>query len=93
MTKHDYLNVNLLSFIAITSEVFFICLIAKTWTKETQQALFRSTSGQATTGCPSKIVPRLRGCYGGAIDSIISVFIQLHRSGFNLEFETLFESI
>ena len=33
-------------------------------------------------------------CYcGGAVDSIISVFTQLHRSAFNLKFETLFESI
>ena len=39
------------------------------------------------------IVPRLCSYCGGAVDSIISVFTQLHRSGFNLEFETLFESI
>ena len=40
-----------------------------------------------------KIVPRLNGNFEGAIDAIISVFTQLHRSGFNLEFETLFESV
>ena len=28
-----------------------------------------------------------------AVNSIISVFTQLHRSGFNSEFETLYESI
>ena len=44
-------------------------------------------------GVPKKNVPRLCDCCGGAIDTIISVFIQLHRSGFNLEFETLRESI
>ena len=36
---------------------------------------------------------RLCGYCGAAIDSIISVFTQLHRSGFNLEFETLPESM
>ena len=41
-----------------------------------------------------KIVSRLCGYCGGAVDSIISLFTQLHRSGFNLfEFETLFESV
>ena len=45
------------------------------------------------TGCPKIIVPCLCGYCGGAVDSIISVFTQLHRSGFNLEFQTLFESI
>ena len=44
-------------------------------------------------GCPKKIVPRWCGCCGGAIDSIILVFTQLRRSGFNLEFETLHESV
>ena len=34
------------------------------------------------------IVPRLFGCCGGAVDSIISIFTQLHRSGVVLEFET-----
>ena len=47
----------------------------------------------ASTECPKKIVPRLCGCCEGAVDSVISLFIQLHRSSFNLEFETLFESI
>ena len=37
-----------------------------------------------------KLVPGLCGCCEGAVDSIIS---QLSRSGFNLEFETLHESI
>ena len=36
---------------------------------------------------------RLCGYCGGAANSIISVFTQLHWSGFNLEFENLFESI
>ena len=40
-----------------------------------------------------KFVPRLCGYCGGALDSVISVFVQLHGSSFNLEFETLFESI
>ena len=44
-------------------------------------------------GCPKKIVPRLCSCCGGAVDSIISVFTQLHRTGSNLEFEILLESI
>ena len=33
------------------------------------------------------------GYCGGAVDLIMSVFYQLHRLSFNLEFETLFESI
>ena len=49
-------------------------------------------SAYTVQGVP-KLVPRLCGCYGGAVDSITSVFIQLYRSDFNLEFETLFESI
>ena len=40
-----------------------------------------------------RIVPHLCGCCGGAVYSIISVFTQLHRLGFNLDFETLYESI
>ena len=40
-----------------------------------------------------KIVPQLCGCCKGAVDSIISVLTQLHRPGFNLELDTLFESI
>ena len=39
------------------------------------------------------VVPRLCSCCGGAIDSIILVFTQLHRSGLNVEFETLYDSI
>ena len=42
---------------------------------------------------PKKIVPCLYGYCGGAVDSIISIFTQLHRSGFNLEFEALFEPL
>ena len=38
-------------------------------------------------------VARLCGYCGGAVDLIIPVFTQLHRSGFNLELKTLFESI
>ena len=45
-----------------------------------------------TTGCPKKIVPRLCGCYGVAVGSIISIFTWCYRSGFKLEFETLHES-
>ena len=40
-----------------------------------------------------KILLYLCGCCERAVNSIISAFRQLHRSGFNLEFETLFESI
>ena len=39
-----------------------------------------------TTGCPKRIVPHLCGYCGEAVDSIILIFTQLHRSGFNLEF-------
>ena len=39
------------------------------------------------------IVPHLRGYCGGAVDSVISVLTQLHRQDFNLESETLRESI
>ena len=39
------------------------------------------------------IVLRLCGHCGGDVDSIISDLTQLHEPGFNLEFETLFESI
>ena len=39
------------------------------------------------------ILPHLCGYCGGAVDSIISVFTQLHMSGFNLEFETMYESV
>ena len=46
-----------------------------------------------STGCHEIIVPRLCGCCEGAVGSIISVFTQLHRPGFNLEVDTLFESI
>ena len=38
-------------------------------------------------------MPHLCGYCGGAVDPIISVFNQLHRSSFNLEFENPFESI
>ena len=39
------------------------------------------------------IVRCLSGYCGGAIDLIITIFTQLHRSAFNLEFETVLESI
>ena len=45
------------------------------------------------TGCPKIIVPRLCGCCGGAVDSVISVFTQFHSLGFNVECETLCKSI
>ena len=48
---------------------------------------------QICTGCPKIIMPCLCGYCGGVVDSVISVFTQLRRSGFNLEFQTLFESI
>ena len=41
----------------------------------------------------TKILPRLCGCCGGAVDSIIMAFAQLHRLGFSLEFEALYEPI
>ena len=40
-----------------------------------------------------KILPRLCGFCGGVVDSIILVLRQLHRLGFNLKFETLYESM
>ena len=46
-----------------------------------------------TTGCLKNIVPRLCGYCGRALNSVFSVFTQLYRSSFNLEFETLFETI
>ena len=59
---------------------------------------FRVTSSVRSTlipitRCPNNIVPRLCGCCGGAVDSFISHFTQLHSSGFNLAFETLYETI
>ena len=39
----------------------------------------------------NRVVPRSCGDCGGAVDSIFSVFAQLHRS--SLEFETLLESV
>ena len=36
-----------------------------------------------------KIAPRLRGCCGGTIASMVSVFKQFQRLELNLEFETL----
>ena len=44
---------------------------------------------QLSTGLPKKILPRLYGCCGGAADSIVSIFTQLNRSRFNVEFEIL----
>ena len=44
-------------------------------------------------GVPKKIEPRLCGYCGGAVDTMISRFTFLHRSGFKLEFETSYESI
>ena len=38
-------------------------------------------------------MPCLHGCCGGALDSIDSIFTQLHRSGFNLESETWYKFI
>ena len=43
--------------------------------------------------CPKLIVALLCAYCVGAMDSIISDVARLHRSGFNLEFETLHESI
>ena len=39
------------------------------------------------------IAPRLYDCCGGAVGSVNSVFTQLHRSNFDLEFETILESV
>ena len=46
-----------------------------------------------TARCPKTYAPRLCGYCGGAVDSIISNFTHLDWSSFNLEFETLYESI
>ena len=43
-------------------------------------------------GCPKIVQPFFHYC-GGAVDSSISVFTQLHRPGLNSEFEILFELI
>ena len=53
--------------------------------------LFRRKKNQIRpyTGCPKIIVLHLCGYGGGAEDSMISVSTQLHRSSFNLEFDTL----
>ena len=48
---------------------------------------------KSTIGCPKIIAPRLCGYCGGVVDCIISIFTQFHRSDFNLELETLFESV
>ena len=47
----------------------------------------------ALQGVLQKIVTCLWGYCEGAVYSVISVFAQLHRSSFNLEFETLYQSI
>ena len=49
--------------------------------------------GPGSTGCHKKVVPRLCCFCGGVVDSIISGFVQLHRLGFNVKFETLYELI
>ena len=43
-------------------------------------------------GVPKQLWPVCGAC-GGAVDSVVSVFTQLHISSCNLEFETLFELI
>ena len=35
------------------------------------------------TGCPKIVLPCLFGFCGGAVDSVVLVFTQLHSSGFN----------
>ena len=40
-----------------------------------------------------KIAPRLYGNCGRAADSIISIFAKLYWSSFNVDFETLIESV
>ena len=57
------------------------------------ELLWFQSNNDSVQGFPRKFVPRLCVCYGGAIDSIILVFTQMHRLGFNLEFDALFESI
>ena len=52
-----------------------------------------AVSAMLYTGSTKIIVSRLCGCCGGAVHPIISISTDLHRLGFNLEFETLFESI
>ena len=47
---------------------------------------------QQTQGVPEKLCLVLCDYCGGDVDSIISAVTKLHRSGFNLEFEALFDS-
>ena len=54
---------------------------------------FIRSSSKLQTECPRKNFCPVCGCCGGAIGSIVSVFKELHWSGFNLEFEILHESI
>ena len=46
-----------------------------------------------STGCLKIIVLRFCGYCEGAVDPVALFVTLLHRSGFNLEFKTLFESI
>ena len=58
--------------------------------------LANANEAVVSTGCFKKLVACLCGSSdssGGAGDSIISVFTQLHRSGFKQVFQTLYESI
>ena len=45
------------------------------------------------TGCPKTVASRLCGCYEGASALSYPFFAQLERTGFNLEFKILLESI
>ena len=58
-----------------------------------KSTLRRRSSYTSYTECPKIIVFRVSYYYGGAVDSMISIFKQLQRPGVDLEFATLFESI
>ena len=64
----------------------------ETYMHHDRERIVKSSRGNDTE-CPKLIVSRLCSYCGGAVDSIISVSTQLHRSCFNLEFETFHGSI
>ena len=68
------------------------CLIPIVPIKNKSQGNYILNPSAVIQGVP-KFVPRLCGYCGGAVDSITSNFTQLHRSSFNFEFYTLYESI
>ena len=58
------------------------------WQKWICFPLFSYENVVVHTECPKINVPHLCGYCGGDVDSIIAIFTLLHRSGFNLEFES-----